>query len=40
LQQIFKSLGQKVVNKYGSSTTHMAKLLPRIKGAAVVDVPY
>jgi Restriction endonuclease BglII len=32
LQQIFKSLGQKVANKYGSSTTHMAKLLPRIEG--------
>jgi hypothetical protein len=32
LQQIFKSLGQKVASKYGASTTHMEKLLPRIEG--------
>jgi Restriction endonuclease BglII len=32
LQVLFKSLGKKVGNKYGSSTTHMDKLLPRIEG--------
>jgi hypothetical protein len=32
LQAIFKSLGPKVGNKYGASTTHMEKLLPRIEG--------
>lgn len=32
LQQIFRSLGTKVANKYGASTTHMEKLLPRIEG--------
>jgi len=32
LQQIFKSLGKKVADKYGASTTHMEKLLPRIEG--------
>ena len=34
LQQIFKSLGKKVADKYGASTTHMDKLLPRIEGLA------
>lgn len=32
LQKIFKSLGKKVADKYGASTTHMDKLLPRIEG--------
>jgi hypothetical protein len=32
IQTIFKSLGPKVGNKYGASTTHMEKLLPRIEG--------
>lgn len=32
LQQIFKALGKKVADKYGASTTHMDKLLPRIEG--------
>ncbi len=32
LHEIFASLGKKVANKYGSSTTHMDKLLPRLKG--------
>lgn len=32
LNQIFKGLGKKVADKYGASTTHMAKLLPRIEG--------
>jgi len=32
LQAIFKSLGKKVANKYGASTTHMEKLLPRLEG--------
>jgi hypothetical protein len=32
LQNIFKSLGSKVASKYGASTTHMDKLLPRLEG--------
>ena len=32
LQRIFKSLGKKVADKYGASTTHMDKLFPRIEG--------
>jgi hypothetical protein len=32
LQTIFRSLGKKVSDKYGASTTHMDKLLPRIEG--------
>lgn len=32
LQQLFKSLGKKVGAKYGASTTHMEKLLPRLEG--------
>ncbi|MDX2265233.1 MAG: BglII/BstYI family type II restriction endonuclease [Hyphomicrobiales bacterium] len=32
LQDIFSGLGKKVANKYGSSTTHMDKLLPRLEG--------
>jgi hypothetical protein len=32
LQIIFKSLGKRVANKYGASTTHMEKLLPRLEG--------
>jgi len=32
LQGIFKSLGKKVADKYGASTTHMDKLLPRLEG--------
>jgi len=32
LQTIFRSLGQKIANKYGASTTHMDKLLPRLEG--------
>lgn len=32
LQEIFDSLGKKIKDKYGSSTTHMGKLLPRIEG--------
>ncbi len=32
LQDIFRSLGKKVADKYGSSTTHMDKLLSRIEG--------
>jgi len=32
LQAIFKSLGKKVAAKYGASTTHMDKLLPRLEG--------
>ena len=32
LQDIFSSLGKKVRDKYGASTTHMDKLLPRLEG--------
>lgn len=32
LQTLFKSLGAKVASKYGASTTHMDKLLPRLEG--------
>jgi Restriction endonuclease BglII len=32
LQQLFKTLGRKVASKYGASTTHMDKLLPRLEG--------
>jgi hypothetical protein len=32
LQDIFRALGEKVASKYGSSTTHMDKLLPRLEG--------
>lgn len=32
LQTIFKSLGKKVADKYGASTTHMDKLRPRVEG--------
>lgn len=32
LQQLFKSIGKKVGAKYGASTTHMDKLLPRLEG--------
>lgn len=32
LQAVFKRLGKKVAEKYGASTTHMDKLLPRIEG--------
>jgi hypothetical protein len=32
LQGLFKTLGKKVGAKYGASTTHMDKLLPRIEG--------
>jgi hypothetical protein len=32
LQHLFKSIGKKVGAKYGASTTHMDKLLPRLEG--------
>jgi hypothetical protein len=32
LRTLFRSFGQKVAKKYGASTTHLAKLLPRIEG--------
>jgi hypothetical protein len=32
LQRSFKDLGSKVANKYGASTTHTAKLVPRLEG--------
>ncbi len=32
LQQLFKSISKKVGAKYGASTTHMDKLLPRLEG--------
>jgi len=32
LQEIFRSLGKKVADKYGASTTHLDKLMPRLEG--------
>lgn len=32
LQALFDSFGKQVANKYGASTTHMGKLIPRIEG--------
>jgi len=32
LQALFKMLGKRVADKYGASTTHMDKLLPRLEG--------
>jgi len=32
LQEIFNSLGRDVAKKYGASTTHMGKLIPRLRG--------
>lgn len=32
LNQLFRSLSREVGNKYGASTTHMDKLLPRLEG--------
>jgi hypothetical protein len=32
LQNLFKSLSKKVADKYGASTTHMDKLVPRLEG--------
>ena len=32
LQQLFRSIGSKVAAKYGASTTHMDKLIPRLEG--------
>jgi Restriction endonuclease BglII len=34
LQEIFKGLGKNVANKYGASTTHLEKLLPRLEGGS------
>lgn len=34
LQMLFKELGSGISKKYGSSTTHMDKLLPRIEGGS------
>ena len=34
LQEIFNSLGRKIGKKYGASTTHMNKLLPRLQGGS------
>lgn len=30
--EIFRPMGQEIAKKYGASTTHMSKLLPRIEG--------
>ncbi len=32
LQILFRTLGKKIATKYGASTTHMVKLLPRLEG--------
>ena len=34
LQKIFNNLGKKIKDKYGQSTTHIGKLLPRIEGGS------
>lgn len=39
LQGVFKSIGGKVGKKYGTSTTHMNKLLPRIEGGGAGGCP-
>ncbi|MGG2197539.1 BglII/BstYI family type II restriction endonuclease [Paenibacillus validus] len=39
LQGIFKSMGKNIADKYGSSTTHMNKLLPRIEGGGAGGCP-
>lgn len=39
LELIFKSLGKKIADKYGKSTTHMGKLLPRIQGGGGAGCP-
>jgi hypothetical protein len=39
LQEIFKTMGEKVAKKYGSSTTHMNKLIPRIEGGGAGGCP-
>lgn len=39
LQGIFKSMGKKIADKYGSSTTHINKLLPRIEGGGAGGCP-
>lgn len=39
LQQLFKRLGKKVGDKYGASTTHMDKLLPRVEGGGGAGCP-
>jgi len=39
LETVFKSLGKKIADKYGKSTTHMGKLLPRIQGGGGAGCP-
>jgi hypothetical protein len=39
LQSLFKRLGKKVGEKYGASTTHMDKLLPRVLGGGGAGCP-
>lgn len=39
LQGVFKEIGGKISKKYGTSTTHMNKLLPRIEGGGAGGCP-
>lgn len=39
LQELFKELGSEIQKKYGASTTHMSKLLPRINGGGGAGCP-
>jgi hypothetical protein len=39
LQEVFDGLGADVRAKYGASTTHMAKLLPRVEGGGAGGCP-
>lgn len=39
LQELFDGLGEAVGKKYGASTTHIGKLLPRIHGGAAGGCP-
>jgi hypothetical protein len=39
LQGIFASLGKEIANKYGASTTHLGKLLPRLRAGAADGCP-
>lgn len=39
LQKIFDSLGQEIGRKYGASTTHWGKLIPRVEAAGAGNCP-
>lgn len=39
LQDLFDSLGREIGRKYGASTTHWSKLIPRVEAAGAGDCP-